>query len=134
VNAEPLSEFDVLKFERLPNWGWVGRQDPGRPDPESISGTIYEHGKEDEREDAYAPPEPPMRVDLRDYEVMDAWVRQMAPRPKRILRNRFYCTPELCANYHPPRATDVDWAIRMLMDMMYENRRVVNRMQRLTYG
>jgi hypothetical protein len=39
-----LSEHDRM-IERLNDWGFWGRQDCGRPDPEAGAGTIYDMGK-----------------------------------------------------------------------------------------
>ena len=122
-----LSAFDALVL-RLGNWGRWGRIDDGGPDRCCVS-SIWQNwiprlgwdegwGAE---ESSGSPDRLP--IDDSDAEVIDGWVRQLSMSPKRILVRRFVVG--LKTDWR-----EVDPAIRSLLDLMAENRRVVDRMER----
>jgi hypothetical protein len=123
-----------MRTRRLPNWGFCGRQDSGRPDPEacgvSLSGQFSALWW---GEDAVT--EPITKPDPADAEILDAVIRQMPDDHKRIIKRSFYlCNCKACTGKYGPHMQgreDVDRAIRALFDVMDANRVVVQRMRQL---
>jgi hypothetical protein len=78
---------------RLVNWSRWGRQDSGRPDPESVTGGIYNMGRADRQgegesgEDAEAPDDP---IDHRDADNLDGYIMRLRPDHKRSIVVYFY--------------------------------------------
>jgi hypothetical protein len=107
-----LSDFDVM-VARLVNWGRAGRQDNGRPDPESITGSIYSMGRADRQgegdsgDDAEGPADP---IDHRDADIIDGYIMRLRADHKRHVIAYFY-------KRKPVHRPLVDESIRMLCDM-----------------
>lgn len=127
MRGDALSDFDVM-YERLENWGRWGRQDSDRPDPEAGTAQIYEMGRADRQGDQEhadgsvdAEDEPPARIDSRDADNMDGYIRQLGRYHYQSVRRYFYL------RWSMPRP---DEAIRMLCDMEQANQAVNQRMRR----
>jgi hypothetical protein len=120
-----LSDFDVM-VARLVNWSRWGRQDSGRPDPESVTGGIYNMGRADRQgegesgEDAEAPADP---IDHRDADNLDGYIMQLRPDHKRSIVVYFY-------KRRPVHRPLVDEAIRSLCDLEEAIQRTNARMRR----
>lgn len=114
-----LSPHDDIKFRRLPNWGFWGRHDTCKPDPERGTSSVYSLGKRDLRdldEDAPQKHDVIHRVDYVDAEIIDAWMRKLmsySPHAFTIIRRRYYHRPEVRTSN-----LSVDRAIRTLIDLM----------------
>lgn len=112
--SKHLSEFDRMKHERLPDWGFWGRDDCGRPDPEAGCGAIYQMGKDDETErDPDAAPELTRRIDRKDCERLDVLIANNIGRTHRnTIKNYYY-------KRRATRSEDVDAAVRALLDVEF---------------
>jgi hypothetical protein len=129
-----LSDFDHMKSVRLPNWGRWARQ-YGGPMPAS-AGNIYDMGGKDNRagmdvqgdegEFDSGHEEVAPKVDYADAEGLDCYILQLHITHKKIIKRAYY-RPE---SVH---RIDLDTAIRYLLDLIYDNSRVNNRM-RGVYG
>ena len=109
-----LSDFDHMK-ERLHAWGRWGRQDCGRPDPETGCGSIYQMGKQDEteRDPEAAPEPPPPKIDHKDCEWLDILLlNKMGREHRNSIRNYFY-KRRLVAR------EKIDEAVRAMLDVEY---------------
>lgn len=103
-----------MKLERLPDWGFWGRDDCGRPDPEAGCGTIYQMGRADRQGgDEESAPEPIRRIDVRDCDFLDKLIANKIGRAHRQTICIFF--------YHrrPRSREDVDAAVRALLDAEY---------------
>ena len=107
-----LSQFDVLKMHRLPNWGRWGRQDAGAPRTHvSLTGELLGEDNRDGADAEAAPTPRPPPIDWRDAEQLDAYIVRLATRHREAIRYRYYLHQRV------PRL-ELDWAIRMLQDAM----------------
>jgi hypothetical protein len=108
-----LSEHDRMT-ERLHDWGYWGRDDCGRPDPEAICATIYRMGKKDETErDPDAAPDYVKRIDVKDCEFLDPIIANKVGRQHRnTVKDFFY-------KRRPRSRLDVDAAVRAVLDAEY---------------
>ena len=123
-----LSDHEDAKQRRLPNWGAWGRQDTCKPDPERGSSSIYQMGKQDEtdRDEDAGPTEVPLRIDAADAEIIDGWLRQLCATDLHVIRRKYYLRL-------PVPLLDLDASVRALLDLMADNRRVVDRMRYLRW-
>jgi hypothetical protein len=125
-DARGLSEHEYTRDVRLPNWGRWGRQDSGKPDNERGASSIYQRGKKDEteRDDDAVPEDPNPPINQDDAESLDGWVIQLSELHKQIIRAKFYKRQQV-------HISDTDAAVRALLDLMGDNRKVVKLMKRL---
>lgn len=108
-----LSDFDRMRNVRLPNWGRDGRRDPGRPDPEAGSGSIYQLGRADRESLDEAPEPPPPPIDEKDAEWLDYLISKKLPLEHRhVICGYFYKRRE---SFYPK----VNAAVRALLDAEY---------------
>lgn len=120
-----LSDFDLM-VARLVNWARWGRQDSGRPDPESVTCGIYAMGRADRQgegesgEDAENPADP---IDHRDADLLDGYIMQLRADHKRSVIFHFY-------KRRPVHRPLVDEAIRSLCDIEEAKQRTNARMRR----
>lgn len=123
-----LSIHEFTRDVRLPNWGAWGRQDSDKPDPERGASSIYQRGGKDnsERDDDAAPELPPPPIDQRDAESLDGWIMQLSELHKQIIRAKFYKRQQV-------HISDTDAAVRALLDLMHDNRKVVNVMKAMRW-
>lgn len=127
----PLSEFDVLRKYRLPNWGRWGRHDPDKPDPNRCGHSICvvyipdgdEKGWVDGVVDVYETP-----IDFRDAEELDLFIKQMHQTRRQYIRRFFYLQKD------DVRWQDLNEAIRALLDLIEANRRTNEEMKRRMRG
>lgn len=130
----PTSDFDEMKYVRLPNWAAWGRQGDG-PAPAS-AGMIYQLGKQDHKKGAdeeggitdTTHEDPPPKINTVDAERLEGYITQMGrySEHRRCLRVA-YILRERC------RGEDLDTAIRYLLDQIDANR-AVNAIMRRLYG
>lgn len=107
-----LSQFDILKLHRLPNWGRWGRQDGDKPrDHVSLAGEFVGEDLRDGADADKAVSVPPPPIDWRDAELLDAHIVRMSGRHRAAIIARYYRQERV------PRL-ELDWAIRMLQDAM----------------
>jgi hypothetical protein len=111
-----LSDFDRM-WERLEDWGFDGRRNSDRPDPEAGTGNIYQMGKTKDRDEEEVPSEPPRRVNERDCDLLDGYIRQLAS----LHRNRI-CLYFYRRHYLPKQL--VCESVRQVMDMEAANLQV----------
>jgi hypothetical protein len=121
-----LSEHEVMRDERLPNWGRWGRQDSNKPDNERGSSSIYLMGRADRQGDGESGDEqdeivPAMNIP--DAEYLDGYIVQLSALHKEIIRCKYY-------KRRPVQQMDTDAAVRALLDVLAANRAVVDIMRR----
>lgn len=116
-----LSDFDRM-WERLEDWGFDGRKDPCRPDPEAGTANIYQMGKTRDRDEEETPSEPPRKVDARDCDLLDGYIRQLGGLHRNRIRVYFYLR-----HYIPKQL--VCESVRQLLDMEAANLQVRNYMR-----
>lgn len=90
--ADSLSDFELMKQERLPNWGRWGR-DPGR---RIVTSTVYDQGKRDNNpgvdedgEYTETHDEAP-RIDVVDAEFLDSHIMRLPRERRNTIRSAFY--------------------------------------------
>lgn len=106
-----LSDFDVM-WARLVNWGRWGRQDSCRPDPESVTSSIYSLGRanrQGEGDDEGPADDQPTPIDHKDAEAVDRIVVRLAIGHRVTIKRAFYLRT---AVYRPT----LDEAIRAACD------------------
>ena len=147
------SEHDYMRDARLPNWGFCGRLDSCKPNPQRISAGIYLMGKSDGKptvvyfrcqscrkeqpdegaccgssmvrtEERITPEPEPEPPDMEDAARLEFFIKQMDALHKSIIRAKYYLHQDIIR-------TDLDASVRALMDRMADNRRVVDAMKRL---
>jgi hypothetical protein len=111
-----LSDFDRM-WERLEDWGRDGRTNSDRPDPESGTGNIYNMGKTRDRDEEEAPSEPARKIDARDCDLLDGYIRQLGSVHRNRIRVYFYLR-----HYMPKQL--VCESVRQVMDMEAANLQV----------
>lgn len=93
-----LSDFDVM-YERLDAWGFQGRADSDKPDPEAGTGAIYDMGRADkgdgeqmdaEGESFWNDEEPRRLLSEREWDTLDGYVRQLSQLHRKHVRDSFY--------------------------------------------
>ncbi len=131
MKDDALSDFDVMRWHRLPNWGRWGRHDPDKPDCNRLSASIcaaYIPSGEDKDYEA-APEAPPPPIDHRDADDVDGFMHQLMKRNKRQFEalGVFFYRRKLVS------WDRLDEGIRSLLDLMDENRAAVDRMYALIY-
>ena len=107
-----LSDFDLMRHVRLPNWARWSWHDIGCPNPDDVVSSIYSRGKQDESDrDPDAAPEPPSPpIDEPDALWVDMLILERLP-TEHIKTIRFH--------YYKRRPIDrerVDAAVRALLD------------------
>lgn len=107
-----LSDYDVM-WGRLVNWGRWGRQDDCRPDPESVTGSIYSMGRANRQgegdDDGPAEPDAPP-IDHHDAEAIDRLiVKRVAAQHRITIKRAFYLRVSV---WRPT----LDEAIRAMID------------------
>jgi hypothetical protein len=127
-----LSDFDLMRWHRLPNWGRWGRDDPDKPDPNkcgrSICADYIPRGDDGEgwgEEGAIGAKPPP--VDFRDAENLDGFIQQLDAERRQHIRRFFYLR-------QPVRWELLDEAIRGLLDALDANRRTIREMEDRLHG
>jgi hypothetical protein len=125
--AAGLSEHDFMRDHRLPQWGFWSRLDTSKPNAQRICSSIYHMGRADRQGDGESGEEMDdlqPRVDTADCEYLDGYIRQLSALHKAIIRDKFY-------KRLPINRMDTDSAVRGLLDLIADNRRVVDVMKRL---
>jgi hypothetical protein len=125
-----LSIHEYTRDVRLPNWGRWGRHNPDRPKDWCGASHIYGMGRADKQGEqttadgllTNADEDAPNPIDEIDAENIDGWIRQLADLHKQIIRAKFY-------KYETVLLSDTDAAVRALLDLMAENRQVVDAMK-----
>ena len=129
-NYNGLSEHEVMRDQRLVNWGRYGRQDSCRPDNERVSSSIYMMGRADRQGEQIIDGEvevqddPIPKLDTKDAEYLDGFIAQLSELHRQIIRQKYY-------KRLPVHRIDVDAAVRALLDEIATNRRVVDVMRRM---
>ena len=94
-----LSDFEDM-WERLDAWGFQGRADACKPDPEAGTGSIYQMGRADRdgegSELERAPGEPPRRMlTERQWETIDGYIKQLRGDRRSAICRHFYKRQEV---------------------------------------
>ncbi len=129
-----MNDVEDMRTRRLPNWGFCGRQDENRPDPEScgisLSGQFSALWWGEDAET-----EPIRKADHYDAELLDVFIRQLPSAHLSVIKRSFYmcrcrhCDGEYGPHMQPREA--VDAAIGAIFDAMDANRATVKRMREL---
>lgn len=137
MRGDSLSDFDQM-YERLDAWGFQGRADSNKPDPEAGTAGIYEMGRADrdgEGDELERAPDDPPRLMLteREWETVDGYVRQLPEAHRKHVKGNFYKRfgvyardDEVGRRYREY----VDAAVRAVCDMEEANQLVNRRMRR----
>jgi hypothetical protein len=123
-----LSEHEVMRDERLPMWGAWGRWDTDKPNNQRLGCSIYQMGRADRQGEGESGEEwadlPSPKMDIADCERLDGYIRQLSELHRQIIRQKYY--KRLAVH-----RLDVDAAVRALLDLMADNRKVVDVMKRM---